>query len=143
MSLSPEVWGPHFWFVLHTMAITYPKYPNDVTVKKYYEFLHNLPLFLPNETIGNKFSKLLDDFPPTAYLSSRLSFMKWVHFIHNRINTILGKPHIGFYKSLEKYYTHYKPKELRCKEEQEKRRKYIHISVAAALIILLLYTYSI
>ena len=32
--LDPDIWGPHFWFVLHTMAMTYPHHPNDVTKKK-------------------------------------------------------------------------------------------------------------
>jgi len=142
MALSPEVWGPHFWFVLNTMAITYPQFPNDATTKKYYDFLHNLPLFLPDEKIGDDFSKMLDDFPPTPYLSSRLSFMKWIHFIHNRMNTKLGKNHIDFYKSLEQYYAHYKPKDLLKKEEIEQRLKYIHISVMVVLVIILFYIYN-
>ena len=33
MSLNPKVWGPHYWFVLHTIALTYPLKPNE-TVKK-------------------------------------------------------------------------------------------------------------
>ena len=37
--LDPDIWGPHFWFVLHTMAMTYPHHPNAVTKKKYYEFI--------------------------------------------------------------------------------------------------------
>ena len=143
MQLSPDVWGPHFWFVLHTMALTYPKYPNDVTTKKYYDFLFNLPLFLPNEKIGNHFSKMLDKFPPTAYLSSRLSFMKWVHFIHNRMNTFLKKPHIGFYKSLEKYYAHYRPKNLKIQDAIIRRRKYVHFGMITVFIGLLIYIYNI
>ena len=34
MVLNPKVWGPHYWFVLHTIANTYPLSPNDVTKKK-------------------------------------------------------------------------------------------------------------
>jgi hypothetical protein len=45
--LDPKVWGPHYWFFLHTLAMTYPHHPNAVTKKKYYEFVQNLPLFLP------------------------------------------------------------------------------------------------
>ena len=45
-SLDANVWGPHYWFVLLTMATSYPKNPNDVTKKKYYEFIQNLPLFM-------------------------------------------------------------------------------------------------
>ena len=49
--MNPEVWGPHFWFTLHTMSMTYPIHPNTVTKKKYYEFITNLPIFLPNSDI--------------------------------------------------------------------------------------------
>ena len=31
MYLDSKVWGPHYWFVLLTMATSYPKHPNDVT----------------------------------------------------------------------------------------------------------------
>ena len=31
--LQPSVWGPHYWFTLHTIALCYPLYPNDVTKK--------------------------------------------------------------------------------------------------------------
>ena len=85
MTLHPSVWGPHYWFTLHTIAIAYPQYPNEVTKKKYYDFIQNLPLFIPIENIGNTFSKMLDKYPVTPYLDSRDSFMKWVHFIHNKI----------------------------------------------------------
>ena len=88
------------------------------------------------------FQKMLDGFPPTPYLSSRLSFMKWIHFIHNRMNTKLGKRHIDFYKSLEQYYAHYKPKDLLKREKIEQRRKYIHISVMVILVIILFYIYN-
>ena len=37
MKYIAKVWGPHYWFVLHTIALRYPKNPNDVTKKKYYD----------------------------------------------------------------------------------------------------------
>ena len=40
--LDPTIWGPHFWFFLHTIAMTYPIRPNDITRKKYYEFIMNI-----------------------------------------------------------------------------------------------------
>ena len=89
MVLNPKAWGPHYWFVLHTIANTYPLAPNDVTKKKYYDFIQNLPLLLPIEEIGNSFAKYLDKYPVTPYLDSRPSFIKWMHFIHNKCNTHL------------------------------------------------------
>ena len=86
LRLDPNVWGPHYWFFLHTLALSYPHHPNAITKKKYYELLQNLPLFIPVESIGSDFSKLLDEYPVTAYLDSRESLIKWMHFIHNKIN---------------------------------------------------------
>ena len=93
--LDPTVWGPHFWFFLHTIAMTYPIRPNDVTRKKYYEFICSLPIFIPIEAMGSDFSKLLDEYPVTAYLDSRDAFVRWIHFIHNKINEKLEKPKIS------------------------------------------------
>ena len=31
----PEIWGPHYWFFLNTVAMTYPNFPNKVTKKKW------------------------------------------------------------------------------------------------------------
>ena len=44
MALNPTVWGPHYWFVLHTIALSYPLSPNTTTKKKYYDFIQNLPV---------------------------------------------------------------------------------------------------
>ena len=127
MGLNSHVWMPHFKFVLQTIAITYPRNPNDVSKKKYYELIQNLPIFLPLNPIGKNFSKLLLKYPVTPYLSSRMSFMKWVHFIFNKINRQENKKSIDFYESLEKYYDEYKPKEMKNKQLIETKKKYIQI----------------
>jgi len=68
MALNPKVWGPHYWFVLHTIALTYPLHPNETIKKKYYDFIHNLPIFIPISNMGNSFSELLDLYPVAPYL---------------------------------------------------------------------------
>ena len=108
MGLNYKIWLPHLKFTLQTMAITYPKHPNDVSIKKYYDFIQNLPIFIPMEPIGNHFLELLDKYPVTPYLDSRMSMMKWVHFIFNKISLQLGQPTEEFYDSLDKYYDEYK-----------------------------------
>ena len=105
-----DVWGPHYWFFLYTMALSYPLNPNDVSKRKYYDFIQNLPLFMPVSDIGNTFSQFLDHYPVTPYLDSRESMIKWVHFIHNKINIYLGKPEMSYYDAMDKYYNNYKIK---------------------------------
>ena len=103
MPLDPEVWFPHLEFTLQTMSILYPQYPNDVTKKKYYDTIQNLPVFLPEYPMGKEFIKMLDKYPVTPYLSSRESFMKWVHFIMNKIKIKMEWEQDDFFDSLEKY----------------------------------------
>jgi len=126
--LNPEIWGPHFWFFISTLALNYPNNPNEVTIKKYYEFIQNLPLFIPVNEIGNDFDKLLKLYPISSYLDSRKSFVKWVHFIHNKINEKLEKPKISLNEFYEKYYENYKKKSLKLKDFN-KWKQYIIYSI--------------
>ena len=139
---NPIIWGPHYWFVLYTIALSYPLNVNESTKKKYYDFITNLPLFLPISNIGNIFSKFLDSYPVTPYLDSRESFVKWVHFIHNKINIYLGKPEITYYDAMNKYYDHYKLKEIKKIDEKKNKQKYIFGSLLLVLIIIILYIYT-
>lgn len=139
MQLSPDVWGPPFWFFLHTITMTYPNHPNSVTKKKYYEFIQNLPLFLPIEKMGNDFEKMLDEYPVTAYLDSRESFIKWMHFIHNKINERLEKPKITMDEFYLNYYDKYKPKDVKMKDYYKWREKLIYILVVLSVTALIVY----
>ena len=67
--------------------MSYPLHPNAVTKKKYYDFVQNIPLFRPVESIAGEFSKLLDLYPIQPYLDNRESFIRWMWFIHNKINS--------------------------------------------------------
>lgn len=141
LQLDPSVWGPHFWFFLHTISMSYPHHPNAVTKKKYYEFIQNIPLFIPVEKMGNDFNKLLDEYPVTAYLDSRESFVKWVHFIHNKINEKLEKPKITLNEFYARYYEEYKPKDIKFKDYYRWKEKgiYCFIIVSVASLSLFLY----
>ena len=97
--MNPDIWGPPYWFVLHSMAFKYPQHPNTTIKKKYYEFFKNLPEFLPSHS--SKIRKLMEIYPVSAYLDNRDLLVKYVHLLHNKINKQLDKPEI----SLEKFYS--------------------------------------
>lgn len=141
MALDAAIWGPHFWFTLHTIAITYPTHPNDTVKKKYFDFIQNLPLFLPDPKMGNELSEYLDKFPVTPYLDSRMSFMKWMHFLHNRINMKLGKEIIEFDDSLQRYYDLYKPQHELSNILSREKHKILFGSTIVTSILLLVYLY--
>jgi hypothetical protein len=127
--------------VLYTIALSYPLHINECTKKKYYDFITNLPLFLPVPDIGGVFSKFLDAYPVTPYLDSRESLSKWVHFIHNKINSYLGKPELTYYDALNKYYEHYKLKEIKKNDERKNKEKYIFGALIIVIILVIIYLY--
>lgn len=140
--LDPKVWGPHYWFFLHTLAMTYPHHPNGVTKKKYYEFVQNLPLFLPVEELSGEFSKLIDKYPVTPYLDNRDSFVRWMHFIHNKINEKLEKPQISLNEFFVKYYDEYKSSDEKLSEYYKIRQKVIYIVIILGISGAIYYLYD-
>lgn len=142
MSLNPYVWLPYFKFILQTIAVQYPKKPNEVTKKKYYEFINNIPVFFPMKPLGKTFHTMLDKYPVTPYLDSRMSFMKWCNYIINKINVILELPEEDFYKSLEEYYNKYKPKEDLERINLQNKKKYIEMGTIFGILIVIYIIYK-
>jgi len=140
--LDPKIWGPHYWFFLHTVAMTYPHHPNAVTKKKYYEFVQNLPLFIPVEQISKEFEKLIDVYPITPYLDNRDSFTRWMHFIHNKINEKLEKPPITLNDFFVQYYNQYKSQNEKTAEYYKLREKLIYGSVLVSISFAIYYLYD-
>ena len=142
MVLDPKIWGPHYWFFLHTVALNYPLYPNEISKKKYYDFIENFSLFIPINDIANSFSKILDEFPVTPYLDSRESFIKWVHFIHNKINLKLNLPEQTLDESLKNYYELYRDQKIIINEEILSKKKILYILIVLSLFTLSIFIYK-
>ena len=143
MKLDPNIWGPKYWFFLQTIAINYPLNPTIKEKKIFYNLIHNFYLFIPDKKFANNFSKILDDFPLTPYLDSRESFIRRIHFIHNKINTVYGTKtqEFSLEQSMQSYYNYYKPKEdLEKKIRQIKKYCILCLVILCiSVIIVLLY----
>jgi len=140
--LDPSVWGPHYWFFLHTLAMTYPHRPNSVTKKKYYEFIQNLPLFLPVEQISGEFSKIIEKYPIMPYLDNRDSFVRWMHFIHNKINEKLEKPQISLNDFFVKYYDEYKTQDEKLSQYNKIKEKIVYLGIIIGISLAIYYLYD-
>jgi hypothetical protein len=140
--LDPKIWGPHYWFFLHTLAMTYPHRPNEVTKKKYYEFIQNLPLFIPVDENSREFEKLIMDYPILPYLDNRDSFVRWMHFIHNKINEKLEKPQMSLNDFYIHYYNAYKSQNEKHTEFQKLKQKLIYGGIIVSLLYAIYYLYE-
>ena len=123
--LDPSIWLPPFWHFLRSVAHTYPDYPNEVTKRKYYDFIQNLPLFVPNTESGLEFSRILEGFPISPYLANRDSFFFWIHFIQNRVDRKRGNAEKTNLEHMEEYYQLYKPQEIVISTKFGIHKKYI------------------
>ena len=133
LKLDAKIWGPHFRFVLMTAAVNYPDHVNDVVRKKYYDFIQNFSMLLPDPEMSAQFDRMISKYPVRPYLDSRDSFIRWVHFIHNRYNVILAKDEISLHEALEKYYLHYRPKPVQIMEELKYREKLVYLMMLVGL----------
>ena len=137
--LDPLVWGPPFWFFLHTLTLGYPEYPNDVTKRKYYDLIQNIPLFVPNAEMGGHFAHLLDIYPVSPYLVSRDSFVRWMIHIHNRMNRHLGKEEMELLEAMDQYMSAYQHPLLIRSEHFRFSRRTVLYGMMIALVVLCIY----
>ena len=140
--LDPKIWGPHYWFFIHTTAMTYPQYPNAITKKKYYEFIQNLPLFIPVEEMSSAFVKLINRYPVTPYLDNRDSLVRWTHFIHNKINEKIEAPQISLNDFFIQYYNEYKTNPEIYAEYYKLRKRIIYASIITSIVGTTYYFYN-
>lgn len=93
--MDPVIWGPHYWFFLHTVASNYPVNPTSIQKKIHYRLIHNLHEYIPHRESANIFSAMLLTFPVAPYLDTRNDFVRWMNMIHNKVNSNLDKPAIS------------------------------------------------
>lgn len=139
MKYNPKIWGPHYWFFLFSISLTYPHNPTNITKKKYYNLIRDFHLFIPDFKIGKEFENLINKYPVTPYLDNRNSFVRWVNFIHNQVNIDLKKPKVSLKNALYNYYIQYVPK----KKPFISKDKIIYITFILLFFIIILYLYQI
>lgn len=139
--LDPDVWGPTYWFFIHTIAYSYPEHVNQVTKRKYYDFIQNLPLFIPVPEMGDRFASILDKYPVAPYLDSRESFIRWVHFIHNKYNHMLGKEEVSLQESIELFLEKFRSKPIRFTERSNIWRHMVYLSLILVILLIVYISY--
>lgn len=141
LNLNPDIWGPSYWHFLHTIAMNYPQYPTETIKKKYYDFLQNLYLFLPSNDIGTYMSSLLKEYPLMPYLDNTESLVRWMHFIHNKVNEKLEKPQQELHDFYHQFYERYKSPQLKIREHQLWKKYIIYVLLFLFIFFFTIYMY--
>ena len=106
--MDPNIWGPHAWFFLHSVALAYPENPNEEEKIQYYNFFKSLSFVLPctvcRENYKNHFmkNKLKNN------LNNKTDINKWLVEIHNSVNKIHKKKKFTYEQFTKMYDEIYK-----------------------------------
>lgn len=101
--MDTTVWGPKLWFVMHTVSLNYPEYPNFQEKEHHKVFFTNLKHIIPCTKCQGHYTEFLQKNPITNNLNSKMDLVKWVWTLHNEVSSRLGKPTW----SLDKLLSHY------------------------------------
>jgi len=136
--MDPVVWGPHYWFVLHTIASNYPKTPTSIQKKIHYRLIHNFHEFIPHRESANRFSALLDANPVAPYLDTRDDLVRWMHMIHNHVNAALEKPAVSLHRHKDAMRALYAPTASRLQKHVKETHALIYVLFVGMLGLVIL-----
>ena len=112
--MEPKIWGPSFWFVIHTIAFYYPEKPSFNEKRHMYEFFQNLQHIIPCNVCRQHYTKHFNDHPISPYLDNKSNLVAWTVELHNRVNQTIGKPTKSVDDVIKHYHKVYSGKTFSC-----------------------------
>lgn len=102
--MKPALWGPHAWYFLHSVTLSYPNRPATSEKNQMKRFLLELQNTLPCGTCRQNYKHHLVKRPLNLkVLSSRRTLFNWLVDIHNDVNKMLKKPTLSYEEALKIY----------------------------------------
>jgi hypothetical protein len=146
--MDTKIWGPPFWFTLHTISLNYPLKPSYIDKQHHSLFFQSLKNTLPCVICRNHYSEFLNSNPIGPYLDNRNTLIEWVLKCHNNVNKINNKKQyskgelINYYNNIYNNQINFKcsffeeEKAKQMKENQCKINKYSNIVIIILFIII-------
>lgn len=102
--MKPEIWGPHAWFLLHSISLEYPENPTIEDKNNMKGFIIYFGKVIPCEKCRVNFSKHLAMYPLTDNtLASKENLIKWFIDIHNSVNETTNKKVLTYDECIEQF----------------------------------------
>ncbi len=122
-----SVWGPSMWHTLHTISFNYPVKPTKQDKENYFKYFNSLKHVLPCKYCRMNLPKNIKAVEKQRKLtlkkalSSRAKLSRWVYYLHNQVNCMLGKKNKLTYKQVRNRYENFR---ARCTlQDDEKQLK--------------------
>ena len=129
---NKEIWGPHFWYTLHFIALGFPTDASSIDKKNYKNFYINLPNVIPCEECAKHLITNINNFSIDNYLDTKNRLFEWTVILHNEVNKMLGKKEWG----LDKAFKHYSNFNLKLEDTKKCFNKSYLIIIILLIIIL-------
>lgn len=136
--MDPSVWGPPYWFVLHSVAMNYPVHPTNMEKRNVYRLIEAFHEFIPIASMAKTFQQLVRANPVVPYLDTRADLVKWMHHIHNVVNRRVGKPPMDMADHLEEYARLHDPPPVRLARWWKRSYQVVYTSL---IMMVMMYGY--
>ena len=137
--MDNKIWGPYFWFTLHTITLGYPNNPNYINKRNYNDFFLSLQNVLPCKLCQKHYKEHLYQNPIASHLDNKDSLVKWCFDLHNKVNLSLNKPLFTYEQFIDKYREIYSPtiiEKIINKNQINKYNKYKKGTLIIGIILL-------
>lgn len=108
INLNPTVWGPHAWFLIDSIILSFPDKPDTELQNELKQFFFSLSKLLPCEKCRYHFSEYIKKTDLINIdFSSKDKIIKWINTIHNNISQNNNGKQINIKNMLKFYDTKY------------------------------------
>jgi ATP-dependent Zn protease len=95
--MKPDIWGKHFWYTIHFIALDYPEKPSNEDKRDFQFFFENLHKVIPCYKCSVNYVKHLKERPLTSSdLENNETLFRWTVDIHNIVNRDLKKRQVSY-----------------------------------------------
>jgi ATP-dependent Zn protease len=108
--MDPKIWGPKFWFALHTITFNYSVNPDEEEKERVRNFFNSLEYILPCKLCRVNYSHHIRQNPIENKLNSRKDLVFWLIDIHNMVNVQNNKPKLSYEQVITIYEKAYNKK---------------------------------
>lgn len=134
---NPEIWGPHTWFFIETVVMSYPKNPSQKEKLNIKNFFDILEFILPCTKCRINYGKHKKENPLNSQvLSSRENLFKWVVDLHNKSYTTKKK---SYEDTINFYLNQFESKEHFFAKTNNKLKLIVFFVIIVTIIIFILY----